>query len=100
MSSWIEPVLGSGLSVKFKARGGGGGGGTLIFSHIRRLGLFLGVKNSEFQYFWGVFRKMIIFLGYEDFVDIFWGSSQGSFLCNLGSFFKVKVQNWDIFWGC
>ena len=21
-----------------------------------------------------------------------------TFLCNLGSFFKVKVQNWDIFW--
>ena len=29
---------------------GGGGGGTLIFSHIRRLGLFFGVQNSEFQY--------------------------------------------------
>ena len=24
----------------------------------------------------------------------------GSFLCNLGSFFKVKVQNWDIYLGC
>ena len=24
----------------------------------------------------------------------------GSFLCILGTFFKVKVQNWDIFWGC
>ena len=22
------------------------------------------------------------------------------FLCILGSFFKVKVQNWDIFLGC
>ena len=31
--------------------GGGGGGGTLIFSHIRRLGPFFGVQNSEFQYF-------------------------------------------------
>ena len=41
--------------------GGGGGGGTLIFSHIRRLGPFLGVQNSEFQYFLGVFRKMNIF---------------------------------------
>ena len=31
------------------------GGGTLIFSCIRRLGLglFLGVQNFEFQYFWG-----------------------------------------------
>ena len=28
-------------------------GGTLIFSHIRRLGPFLGVQNSEFQYFFG-----------------------------------------------
>ena len=35
-------------------------GGTLIFSHfshfhifIRRLGLFFGVQNSEFQYFLG-----------------------------------------------
>ena len=23
-----------------------------------------------------------------------------SFLCILGSFFKVKEQNWDIFLGC
>ena len=40
--------------------GGGkipGGGGTLIFSHIRRLGLFFGVQNSEFQYFWGFSEK-------------------------------------------
>ena len=28
--------------------------GTLIFSHIRRLGLFFLVQNSEFQNFWGV----------------------------------------------
>ena len=33
--------------------GGGGGGGTLIFSYIRRPGLFFGVQNSEFQYLWG-----------------------------------------------
>ena len=55
----------------------GGGGGTLIFSHIRSLSpFFFLVQNSEFQYFWGGFRKMNIFWGYEDFVDIFWGSSQ------------------------
>ena len=46
---------------------------------------------------------MDIFWGYEDFVDIFWGHHKiglvlGSFLCILGSFFNVKVQNWDIFW--
>ena len=50
--------------------GGGGGEGTLIFSHIRRLGLFFWVQNSEFQYFLG-FQKNEYFLGYEDFVDIF-----------------------------
>ena len=38
-------------------------GGTLIFSHIRRLGLFFGFKILNFN----------IFLGYEDFVDIFCG---------------------------
>ena len=51
-------------------------GGTLIFSHIRRLGLFFGVQNSEFQYFLGFSKKMNIFGGYEEFVDIFWGSLQ------------------------
>ena len=43
-----------------ESQGGGGGGGTLIFSHIRRLELFFGVLRN-------------IFLGYEDFLDIFWG---------------------------
>ena len=37
--------------------GGGGAGGTLIFSYIRRLGLLLGVQNSEFQYFFGFSEK-------------------------------------------
>ena len=50
--------------------GGGGDGGTLIFSYIRRLSLF-----SEFQYFLG-FSENEYFFGYENFVDIFWGSSQ------------------------
>ena len=51
----------------------GGGGGTLIFSYIRRLGSSFRVQNFEFQYFWG----------YEDLMDIFWGSS----------------ENWTIFRG-
>ena len=45
---------------------------------------------------------MNIFVGYEDFVDIFEGSSQtisGSFLCILGSFLNVKEQNGGYFWG-
>ena len=53
----------------------GGGGGTLIFSHIRRLGPSFGFKILNFNIFWG-FQKNEYFLGYEDFVDIFLGSSQ------------------------
>ena len=53
----------------------GGGGGTLIFSYIRRLGPFFGFKILNFNIFWGC-QKNKYFLGYEDFVDIFWGSSQ------------------------
>ena len=37
-------------------------GGTLNFLYILRLGLFFWVQNFEFQYFGGVFKK-IIFLG-------------------------------------
>ena len=32
-------------------------GGTLISSHIRRLGPFFWVQNSEFQYFFGFSEK-------------------------------------------
>ena len=71
-------------------------GGTLIFSHIRRLGLFFGVQNSEFQYFFGFSEKMNIFWGYEDFVDIFWGSLQK---WDSLSDISIKVQKWDIFLG-
>ena len=42
---------------------GGGGGGTMIFSHIRRLGPFFWVQNSEFQYFLGFSEKLIFFGG-------------------------------------
>ena len=46
---------------------------------------------------------MNIFGGYEDFVDNFWGSSQNWASWSIISmqfrvFFKVKVQNLDIFW--
>ena len=48
---------------------------------------------------------MNIFFGYEDFVEIYFESSKivyiyGSFLCILGSFLKVKVQNGGCFFGC
>ena len=42
----------------------------LIFSHIRRLGLFFGVQNSEFQFFW-VFRKKMNYYYY--LLLLFWG---------------------------
>ena len=46
---------------------------------------------------------MNIFGGYEDFMDIFGGSSQNWASLRVISmqfrvFFNVKVQNWDIFW--
>ena len=79
-------------------------GGTLIFSYIRRLGPFFWIQNVEFQYY-GVFRKNEYFFGYEDFVDIVLGSLQNwanfkVFLCILGSFLKVNIQNGNIFGGC
>ena len=45
------------------------------------------------------------FFGYEDFVDNFLGTSQNwaslrVIPIQFRVFFKVKVQNWDIFWGC
>ena len=59
----------------------------------------------NFNIFLG-FLKNKYFLGdFEDFVDIFWGSSPnwtifyGSFLCILGSFLKVNVQNGGYFFG-
>ena len=50
-------------------------------------------------------KKNEFFWGYEDLVDIFWGSSQNMaslrvISIQLRVFFKVKVQNWDIFLGC
>ena len=56
------------------SRNGGLGprGGTLIFSHIRRLGPFFGLKILNFNIFWG-FQKNEYFWGYDDFVDILGG---------------------------
>ena len=82
--------------------GGGGGVEALIFSYIRRLGTFFWVQNFDFQYFLGVSEKQI-FLGYEDFVDIFWGSSQNwLYLGVISMHFRVSFSQgteWGIFWG-
>ena len=47
-------------------------GGTLKFYTYVGSGYFFWVQNYEFQYFLG-FSKKKKKLGYEDFVDIFWG---------------------------
>ena len=53
------------MSRRFPCDPGGGGGGTLIFSYIQRLGPLGGGGCQEKEYFWG----------YENYVDIFEGSS-------------------------
>ena len=68
------------------------GGDTLIFSYIRRLGSFFGVKNFEFHYFGGGggVQKNEYFLGYEDFVDIFGGHHKiGLYLVVISMHFRV-----------
>ena len=50
----------------------GGGEVTLILSYIHRLVPFLGVQILNFNIFVD-FQKNEYFLGYEDFVDIFFG---------------------------
>ena len=51
--------------------GGGGGGYSNIFIHTWARTI-LGFKILNFNTFEG-FQKNEYFLGYEDFVDIFWG---------------------------
>ena len=81
-----------------------GEGGTLIFSYIRRLGSLFWVHNFEFQYFWGVFRKINMFWGMKILWIFYEGHHRiGLYLAiismHVGSFLKVMVQNGDIFWG-
>ena len=68
---------------------------------------FLGVQNLEFHFFFfggggGGFRKMNFFLGMKILWIFLWVITkldwfQGSFLCILGSFLKVNLQNGDNF---
>ena len=82
-----------------------GGGDTLIFSYKRRLGTYFWVLI-----FLLVFRKSNIFgvwrfCGYFFFGGVGGGGHHnirldlGSFLCILGSFLQVKIQNVDILRG-
>ena len=80
-----------------------GGGGTLIFSHIRTLGLFFWFKILNFNIF-GVFRKMNIFLDMKILRIFFGGSSQNwaSFRVismHFRVFLKVKGTELGYFFG-
>ena len=75
----------------------------LVYSYIRRPLAILGVQNFEFQYFWGGLENRI-FLGYEDCVDIFWGSSQnwtvfGGISMHFRVFSEGQGTEWRIFLG-
>ena len=70
---------------------------------MRRLRLFFGVQNFEFQYFGG-FQKTEYFGGYEDFVDIFRGHYKiGLYLEVISMHFRVFSEGqgteWRIFFG-
>ena len=58
----------------------------------------------NFNIFWG-FKENEYFLGYDDFGDIFGGSSQiltifrGNFYTFKGFFFRSRYRMRDIFWG-
>ena len=75
--------------------------------HLRSVcvgsGYFLGFKILIFNIFGG-FRKLNTFLGYEDFVDIFWGYHKiGLYLQVIYMHFRVFSEGpsteWRIFWG-
>ena len=69
---------------------GGGGGGTLIFPYIHRLGSFLGGQIFFNFNVFGGFQKNTYFLGYEVFVDIFWGHHKiGLYLGVISMHFRV-----------
>ena len=81
------------------------GGDTLIFHTYVGSVHFFGSKILKFDIFLG-FQKNKYFLGYENFVDIFLGSSQNwtIFRCHFyafkGLFLRSRYRIGDIFWGC
>ena len=86
----------------------GVGGCSDIFIYIGSA-IFFGIKILHFNIFWGFQKKY--FLGYEDFVDTFWGSSQnwtsfrGRFYAFYGHFlwsrrYILGLQKFQIFLGC
>ena len=66
------------------------GGGTLIFSYIGWPGLFFGFKILNFNIFGGI-QKAEYFMGFEDFVDIFWDHHK------IGLYLEVISMNFRVF---
>ena len=86
-TTYVEGFLGLGVG----GQGPGGGGCTLIFSYIRSLSpvIFFLFKILNFNIFGG-FQKNKYFLGYENFVDIFWGHHKiGLYLGDISMLFRV-----------
>ena len=72
----------------FQAQGGGGGGVLGNVDTYVGSGYFLGFKILNFNIFGGFQKKY--FLGYEDFVDIFWGHHKiGLYLGVISMHFRV-----------
>ena len=76
----------------------------MIFSHIRRLGLFFRFIILNFNIFLG-FQTKLLFLGGMKILWIFFGvitnwASLRVISMQFRVFCKVKVQNWDILLGC
>ena len=62
------------------------------------------LRNKKIIFWFALLKLFKYFLGYEDFVDIFWGHHKiglylGVISKHLGSFLKVKVHNGGYFWG-
>ena len=87
------------LSIRTRHAAQEGGGGTLIFSYTRRLRPFLGVQKFQFQYVLG-FSEKLIFLGYEDFVDILASYHIiGLYLRVISMHFRVFSFSQGTLWG-
>ena len=74
-------------------------GFSLIFSCIRRLQLFLGVQNFEFQYFSGVFRKLNIFGGMKILWIFFGVITKLDYTLHFRVFSEGQGTKWRIFFG-
>ena len=68
-----------------------GGGGTLVFSYIRRLGSFFGLKTLNFNIFLGFSEKLIIYFWGMKILWIFFGGHHkiGLYLGVISMHFRV-----------